>query len=275
MFTYPEIDPVAIALGPLKIHWYGIMYLLAFASALGLGLLRARKSWSPVKPKQMEDAVFYAAVGVVAGGRIGYVVFYNFADFVADPLWLFRLWEGGMSFHGGMLGVVVAMWLYTRKIKQPFLKMMDFAAPLVPAGLFFGRIGNFIGQELWGRPTDSAWGMIFPKDPEQLSRHPSQLYEAFLEGIVIFVVLWIYSRKPRPTAAVSSLFLILYGSFRFTVEFFREPDAHIQFDLFGWMTRGQILCVPMVIIGLIFFAGAYIKANRDGAAKVQDNRSNA
>ena len=261
MFTYPEIDPIALALGPLKIHWYGLMYLLGFAAALGLGLLRARVSWSPVKVKQVEDLVFYAAIGVVVGGRIGYVVFYNFSAFIADPLWLLRIWEGGMSFHGGLCGVIVAMWLFARKIQQPFLQVMDFTALLIPTGLFFGRIGNFIGQELWGRATDSQWGIVFPNDPEQLTRHASQLYEAVLEGLLMFIVLWIYARKPRPTAAVCSLFIILYGIFRFIVEFFREPDAHISFDLFGWMTRGQILSTPMIIVGLIFFIGAYINAN--------------
>ncbi|WP_370980825.1 prolipoprotein diacylglyceryl transferase [Agaribacterium sp. ZY112] len=261
MFSYPEIDPVAIAIGPLEVHWYGLMYLLAFAVALLLGLWRARLSWTVLQPKQVEDLVFYSAVGVIIGGRLGYVLFYNFPAFLADPLWLFRLWEGGMSFHGGLLGTVIAILLYARKIGKPFLRVMDFAALLVPTGLFFGRLGNFIGQELWGRPTDSAWGMVFPKDPEQLNRHASQLYEAFLEGLLIAIVLWFYARKPRPTAALSSLFLILYGVFRFVVEFFREPDAHIQFDLFGWMTRGQILCVPMVVIGLIFFIGAYIHAS--------------
>jgi len=258
MWSYPEIDPVAFSIGPLSVHWYGLMYLMAFAAAWGLGLYRARLSWTPVAPKQVEDFVFYSAMGVVIGGRLGYVFFYNFAEFLNDPLWLFRVWEGGMSFHGGLLGVVVAVWMFARKIGQPFLKVMDFGAVLVPTGLLFGRIGNFIGQELWGRETDVAWGMVFPADPEQLVRHPSQLYEAFFEGFVIFCVLFWFSRKPRPAGAVCSLFLILYGAFRFGVEFFREPDAHIQFDLFDWVTRGQILSTPMIIVGVLFMVGAYM-----------------
>ena len=257
MWTYPEIDPVAFSVGPVSVHWYGIMYLIGFACALGIGLWNSRKEWSPVAAKQVEDLVFYAALGVVLGGRTGYVIFYNFAAFLDDPLWLFRVWEGGMSFHGGLIGVTLAMVIYAKKIGQPFFKVMDFVAPMVPPGLLFGRIGNFIGQELWGRPTDSAWGMVFPRDPDLLSRHPSQLYEAFLEGFVLFLVLLWFSRKPRPTGVVCSLLLVLYGVFRFSVEFFREPDAHIQFDLFDWVTRGQILSAPMVILGLLIISIAY------------------
>lgn len=255
-WSYPEIDPVAFTLGPLTVHWYGLMYLLAFVTAWFIGIQTARRQWSPVKPKQVEDLVFYAALGVVVGGRVGYVFFYNFGAFIDDPIWLFRIWEGGMSFHGGLLGVIVAMVLFARKLNQPFLKVMDFMAPLVPSGLFFGRIGNFIGQELWGRSTDGPWGMVFPNDPLGLARHPSQLYEALLEGLVIFVVLLWFARKPRPAGAICSLFVILYGIFRFTVEFVREPDAHIQFDLFDWMTRGQILSTPMIIVGLAVFIWA-------------------
>jgi len=258
MWTYPEIDPVAFSLGPLSVHWYGLMYLAAFGCAWALGLYRSRQAWSPVKAKQVEDFIFYAAMGVVLGGRFGYVFFYNFSAFLEDPLWLFRVWEGGMSFHGGLLGVVFAVWLFSRKVGQPFLRVMDFGAVLVPAGLFFGRIGNFIGQELWGRATDVSWGMVFPKDKEQLVRHPSQLYEAFLEGFVIFCVLLWFSRKPRPAGAVCSLFLILYGVFRFTVEFYREPDEHLKSELlFGWVTRGQVFSTPMIAVGIIFLIGAY------------------
>jgi len=257
MWSYPDIDPVAFSIGSWPVHWYGIMYLAAFATAWLIGMQTAKRSWSPVSVKQVEDLIFYAALGVVLGGRVGYVFFYNFETFANDPLWLFRVWEGGMAFHGGLLGVIVAMALYARKLNQPFLRVMDFVAPLVPLGLFFGRIGNFIGQELWGRASDSSWAMVFPKDPEQLARHPSQLYEAFLEGIVIFIVLYWYSRKPRPTGTTCALFVFLYGSFRFFVEFFREPDAHIQFDLFDWVTRGQILSTPMIIIGLGVFVWAY------------------
>ncbi len=265
MWTYPEIDPVAFSIGPLTVHWYGLMYLLAFVTAWFIGVQSAKRAWSPLKVKQVEDLVFYAALGVVIGGRLGYVFFYNFDAFLDDPLWLFRVWEGGMAFHGGLLGVVIALAIYSKKIDQPFFKVMDFVAPLVPPGLFFGRIGNFIGQELWGRASDVPWAMVFPKDPDQIARHPSQLYEAFLEGIVIFIVLYWYSRKPRPTGSVCALFVLLYGLFRFSVEFFREPDAHIQFDLFDWVTRGQILSTPMMLIGLAVFAWAYVKHSKKQA----------
>lgn len=261
MFTYPVIDPVAISLGPLTVHWYGLMYLFGFAAAWAIGVYRARQPWSVIQPKQVEDLVFYAAMGLVIGARVGYVMFYNFPAFLEDPIWLFRVWEGGMSFHGGLLGVLFAMFLFSKKIKQSFLRIMDFVVVLAPTGLFCGRMGNFIGQELWGRPTTSAWGIEFPNDPG-VFRHPSQLYEAFLEGIVLFIILFVFSRKPRPAAAVGAVFLIFYGIFRFSVEFVREPDAHIQFDLFDWMTRGQILSAPMVIIGLIFLVGAYAKYNK-------------
>ena len=262
MFSYPEMDPVALSLGPLNVHWYGIMYLCAFASAWAIGVLISRRAWSAVTAKQVEDLIFYGALGVVVGGRIGYVMFYNFGTFLQDPMWLLRVWEGGMSFHGGLLGVIVAMALFSIKIGKPFLRVMDFVAPLVPIGLLFGRLGNFIGQELWGRQTTFVLGMVFPDDAKGLVRHPSQLYEAFFEGAVLFVILFLFSRKPRPTGAICSLFLIGYGVFRFSVEFVREPDAHILFDLFDWMTRGQILSTPMIIVGLLFFIGAYVKSNR-------------
>lgn len=249
MLKYPDIDPVLLSLGPLKIHWYGVMYLLGFLAAWLLARSRSQRAWSPVRKDQVEDLVVWAAFGVILGGRCGYVLFYNFDKWVADPLWLFRLWEGGMAFHGGLLGVIVAMALYARRIGQSFFELADFVAPLVPIGLGLGRLGNFIGQELWGRPTELSWGMIFPRDPEQLARHPSQLYQFALEGLLLFGVLWWYSRKPRPIAAVSGLFLLCYGVFRFAVEFVREPDEHIGFDLFGWITRGQVLSLPMIAGG--------------------------
>ncbi len=254
MIAYPEIDPVAIALGPVKVHWYGLMYLAAFATAWGMALYRAGKSWTPLNRDQVEDMIVWGALGVVIGGRLGYVFFYDFEQFLEDPIWAVKIWTGGMSFHGGTLGVMVAMYLYSRKIKITFPALMDFVAPLVPLGLGFGRIGNFIGQELWGRETDVSWGMVFPKDPEQLVRHPSQLYEAGLEGLLLFIILFVYSSKPRASGTVSSCFLIGYGCFRFFVEFYREPDSHIGYDLFGWMTRGQWLSAIMVIGGLILLA---------------------
>ncbi|MGK2914936.1 MAG: prolipoprotein diacylglyceryl transferase [Porticoccaceae bacterium] len=266
MLTYPVIDPIAFSVGPVRAHWYGVMYLVGFAAAWLLARQRSRRPGAPVQTNQIEDLIVYSAFGVILGGRCGYVVFYNFDKWLADPLWLFRLWEGGMSFHGGLLGVIFALFLFAHRIHQPFLAVTDFAAPLVPIGLGLGRIGNFIGQELWGRATDVSWGMVFPRDPEQLVRHPSQLYQATLEGIVLFGVLFWYSRQPRPTGAVGGLFLLLYGLFRFAVEFFREPDRQIGFDLFDWMTRGQILCLPMIITGALLMSWAYRRGSPAAAA---------
>ena len=252
MIPYPEIDPVALSIGPLSIHWYGIMYLVSFLGVWKLFVMRAKNAWNPIKPPQAEDIIFYGALGVILGGRIGYVLFYQFDHFLADPLWLFRVWEGGMAFHGGLLGVIIALFMLSRKYAIPFLQMGDFVAPMVPVGLLLGRLGNFIGQELWGRPTDGWWAMVFPRDPERLPRHPSQLYEAALEGLALFIILWIVSSKPRPMGLVSGLFLAGYGLFRFVVEFARQPDAHLA-DLlvFGWVTRGQVLSIPMIIAGLV------------------------
>ncbi|SMF55044.1 Prolipoprotein diacylglyceryl transferase [Alteromonadaceae bacterium Bs31] len=270
MLKYPEIDPVAISLGTHQIfgktfslpdiHWYGLMYLFGFASAWLLGLYRASKPHTALQKNQVEDMIFYGALGLVIGARMGYVFFYNFGAFLEDPIWLLRVWEGGMSFHGGMLGVLVAMGLYARKIQVNFLDLMDFLVPLAPIGLCFGRLGNFIGQELWGRETTAAIGMIFPNDPEALVRHPSQLYQASLEGVLLFVLLFWYSSKPRPRASVGALFLILYGCFRFIIEFYREPDAHIGFDLFEFFTRGQLLTVPMAIAGAAIMVWSYKSA---------------
>ena len=257
MLSYPEIDPVAFAIGPLKVHWYGLMYLLGFAAAWKLAMRRAARPQSPCRPDQVEDLIVYGAMGVILGGRFGYVLFYHFDRFLEDPLWLLRVWEGGMSFHGGMLGVIAAIYVYSRKIDRPFFAMTDFVAPLVPIGLGLGRLGNFIGQELWGRPTDFAMGMVFPRDPLGLVRHPSQLYQAALEGLLLFLVLFWFTSKPRPRMAAGGLFLLLYGSFRFTVEFVREPDSHIGFDMLGWMTRGQLLSLPMIVAGLVFLVWAY------------------
>lgn len=260
MLTYPNIDPVAISIGPISIHWYGLMYLIGFAGAYYFMMRRTKRTdlygengWTK---EQVSDLIFYGALGVVAGGRFGYVIFYNFSKFLENPLWLFKVWEGGMSFHGGLLGVLVACLLFARKYKKTFFQVTDFGAPMVPIGLMTGRLGNFIGGELWGRTTELPWGMVFPKGGD-LPRHPSQLYEMFLEGIVLFIILWFYSNKPRPTMAVSGLFLIGYGFFRFLVEFVREPDSHIGFDFFGWMTRGQMLSAPMVIGGLALMYIAY------------------
>lgn len=272
MVTYPQIDPVAISIGPLQVHWYGLMYLFGFVAAWWLGVSRAKKPNAILKEKQIEDLIFYSAVGLVLGARFGYVFFYKFEDFLQNPIWLFKVWEGGMSFHGGAIGVMLAMYLYSRKVKRHFVDIMDFVVPLAPMGLFFGRMGNFIGGELWGRVTDVPWGMVFPKDPGNI-RHPSQLYEAFLEGIVLFFILLWFTRKPRPRFAASGVFLMGYGVFRFSVEFFREPDAHISFKLFGWMTRGQILTMPMILIGLSMLLWAYLYKTNDKTANVNNKKS--
>ena len=265
MLSYPLIDPVALQLGPLKIHWYGLMYLGGFVAAWWLANRRAARPESGWNPQQVSDLIFYCALGVVLGGRFGYVLFYNFDRFLADPLWLFAVWEGGMAFHGGLLGVITAIALFGRKYHKGFFTVADFVAPLVPIGLGLGRLGNFIGQELWGRPTDVAWGMIFPNDPLQLARHPSQLYQFALEGILLFaLVLW-FSSKPRPRWAVAGMFSLGYGCPRFFAEFFREPDAHLGFQALGWVTRGQILSVPMILIGLTVLFLAYKTSDKKRA----------
>ncbi len=250
MLVHPNFDPVAFAVGPLAVHWYGLMYLGGFAAAWWLAVLRTRRADAPVARGQVDDLIFYAALGVVLGGRFGYVLFYNFGQFLQQPLWLFKVWEGGMSFHGGLIGVILAMLLFARTRRIEFGRLLDFVAPLVPIGLGLGRLGNFIGQELWGRATDVSWAMQFPNDPLQLARHPSQLYQFALEGVLLFTIVWWFSRKPRPTWAVGGLFMFCYGLFRFLVEFYREPDSHIGLEAFGWMTRGQTLTLPVIAVGV-------------------------
>lgn len=282
MLPYPEIDPVAVSIdaftvfgktiGPLNIHWYGLTYLVGIGLAWFLASYRSRTRETVIGPRQVEDLTFYVAMGVVLGGRVGYMFFYNLEAWMSDPLLIFRTWEGGMSFHGGLLGVILAVLLFARKVQRNFIDVIDFVAPFVPIGLFFGRVGNFIGGELYGRVTDVAWAMEFPKDPGNL-RHPSQLYEAFLEGIVLFAVLFWFSSKPRPRATVSALFLLLYGIFRFLVEFTREPDAHIQFDMFGWMTRGQVLSLPMIVVGVGLLFWAYSKNHRTSPQSAVDKQA--
>ncbi|MFC4729639.1 prolipoprotein diacylglyceryl transferase [Coralloluteibacterium thermophilus] len=276
-----QIDPIAVSagpfelfgtsIGPLSIHWYGLMYLAAFATAWFLGRRRIDAGRLPgVTRDGLGDLAFAGMLGVVLGGRIGYVLFYDFAAFLADPLMLLRVWQGGMSFHGGLLGVLIAAAWWSRRQRLHFFDTMDFVAPLVPAGLGFGRLGNYIGGELWGKYTGGGWGVVFPHDPnlpahaaEQLrtlhasgaldsfARHPSQLYQAALEGLAMFLVLWWFSSRPRPRYAVSGLFALLYGVFRFAVEFVREPDAHIGYLAWGWLTMGQVLSLPLVAIGLV------------------------
>ena len=258
MLYFPEIDPVIFAIGPLKLRWYGLMYVIGFLVFWWLGRIHANKAHTVVQPSETGDILFYGMLGVVLGGRIGSVLFYNFPYFLEDPLYLFKIWQGGMSFHGGFLGVIIALWVYQRSKGYGFLRLGDFVAPLVPIGLGAGRIGNFINGELWGRPTDVPWGMVFPNAGD-LARHPSQLYQAFLEGLVLFIVLWIFARKPHPIGAVSGLFMLLYGVFRFTVEFVRQPDPHLNFIAFNWMTLGQLLSVPMIVAGLVIMWLAYAK----------------
>ncbi|MFT5550286.1 MAG: phosphatidylglycerol:prolipoprotein diacylglycerol transferase [Candidatus Azotimanducaceae bacterium] len=270
MIAYPEIDPVIVALGPLKVHWYGLMYLLAFGSAWWLGKRRAQVAGAPIKLAEIDDLIFYGAMGVVLGGRVGSVLFYNFDTFLDNPLYLFKIWEGGMSFHGGFIGVLLAMEWYRRKLNCSFFQLTDFIAPLVPLGIAAGRFGNFINAELWGAPSNVPWAMKlsceqFPADrfidfagPLCYSaRHPSQLYEMLLEGFLLFAVLWIISSKPKPVMMVSGYFVMLYGIARTSVEFIRLPDAHIGYLMqTDWLTKGIVLSVPMILAGLIIIAYA-------------------
>jgi phosphatidylglycerol:prolipoprotein diacylglycerol transferase len=256
MLTFPAIDPVAVSIGAVKIHWYGIMYLIGFAAVYLLGQYRAKQAWSPIKPEAIEDLVTWGAMGVILGGRIGYILFYNFGAFLENPLILFKIWQGGMSFHGGMLGVFVAMAWFAKKQNCTLWQLTDLIAPIAPIGLGAGRLGNFINSELWGRPTDVPWAMIFPNGGD-VARHPSQLYEAFLEGFVLFVIVWIYTQKPRPTMAATGLAVMCYGCFRFFVEFYRLPDAHLGYLALDWVTMGQILSTPMILIGAGLMVFAY------------------
>ena len=278
-----QIDPIALDLGtwnlPVlgsvhpQVHWYGVMYLIAFVAAWWLGLRRVRAGRLPgVNDQAYGDLVFYGALGVVLGGRLGYILFYDLQTYLAEPTQVFKIWQGGMSFHGGLLGVVLAAWWWSRRHRLHLFDTVDFLAPLVPPGLGLGRIGNFINGELWGKPTGADWGMVFPTAPElqgwtmeqiqaqfatgaldQYARHPSQLYQAGLEGLAMFAVLWWYSRTPRPRYAVSGMFALLYGVFRFVVEFVRVPDPQIGYLAFGWLTMGQVLSLPLIALGLFWF----------------------
>jgi phosphatidylglycerol:prolipoprotein diacylglycerol transferase len=256
MWTHPQFDPVALAIGPLEIRWYGLMYLVGFALLWTAGRYRIKHQpggvWSL---KDLDDALFYGILGTILGGRLGYILFYKPGDYLAAPWRVFYVWEGGMSFHGGMLGVIFAMWLFARSRKQDWIRVTDFIAPLVPLGLGSGRLGNFINAELWGRPTDVPWAMIFP-NVDTVPRHPSQLYEFALEGVVLFLVLWWFSAKPRPRGATSGLFLIGYGVFRFAVEFTREPDSYLGLLALG-VTMGQWLSIPMIAVGVGLLVWSY------------------
>ncbi|HSS45845.1 MAG TPA: prolipoprotein diacylglyceryl transferase [Burkholderiales bacterium] len=249
MLIHPQFDPVAIHLGPLSIRWYGLMYLLGFIAGLMLGRHRIKaQPQSGWTYQQLDEALFYIVLGVILGGRLGYVLFYKFADYLHEPIKIFYVWEGGMSFHGGFLGVIFALWLFSRKHRKHWFAMTDFIAPLVPVGLGAGRIGNFINGELWGRPAAVPWAMIFPQ-ADNIPRHPSQLYEFTLEGVALFIILWFYSSKPRPMGAVSGVFLIGYGLFRFLVEFTREPDSFLGLLALN-LSMGQWLSLPMIAGGV-------------------------
>jgi len=247
--NYPIIDPVALNLGFIQIHWYGVMYVFGFLGGYALALYRIGCGLFPINREQMSDFLSWIALGVILGGRMGYMLFYQPTQLIEDPLSLFYVWEGGMAFHGGLVGVIALTWIFARKHRVAPLALGDALAPLIPIGLGLGRLGNFIGGELWGRPTDLPWGMVFPK-ADALVRHPSQLYQFALEGVLLLALLWWYSSTPRRRGQVTGLFLVGYGAARFAVEFVREPDAHLGFLWANWMTMGQLLTLPMIAIGL-------------------------
>jgi len=258
MLIHPQIDPVAVALGPLAIRWYGLMYLIGFGAAFLLARSRIKQGRSGnISIALFDDLFFFSVLGVVLGGRLGYVLFYKPGYYVSHPLEILAVWQGGMAFHGGFLGVLLAMVYIARKHRIHWLAIMDFIAPLVPPALAAGRIGNFINGELWGRTTDVAWGMVF-RGAGALPRHPSQLYQFALEGVLLFVILWAYSAKPRPTGAVSAMFLIGYGALRFAAEFFREPDDFLGLLAFN-LSMGQWLSLPMILAGIAMLAWAVRK----------------
>ncbi len=267
MISYPDISPVALSIGPLTIRWYGIAYLLGLAVGWGLGAYRlSTKKYLNISQAQLTDLLLYIACGLLVGGRLGYILFYKTSIIFAHPLEILKTWEGGMSFHGGLIGATLGILIFCRQNKLNFFALTDFIAPLAPPAFFFGRLGNFVNAELWGKVTDMSWGVVFPYAGD-LPRHPTQLYEAALEGIVLFCILWLYSKNPkRPRMAVSGLFLICYGLFRCFVEFFRMPDSHIGYLAFDWLTMGQVLSLPMIIFGSVLLVLAY-KYNRDTQCK--------
>jgi phosphatidylglycerol:prolipoprotein diacylglycerol transferase len=260
VIDYPNINPVALDIGIVKIHWYGMTYVVGILGAWILLRFRGKQAVWGFNDEQVSDLIFYGMLGIIIGGRLGSVLFYNLSYYLQHPIEIFYIQQGGMSFHGGLLGVITAVWFFARKIKKPFYKVTDFIAPVVPIGLGCGRIGNFINGELWGGVSDLPWAMIFP-DPAAggIARHPSQLYEAILEGLVLFIILWWFSKTPRPVKAVSGLFLIGYGVFRFMIEFVREPDQHIGYLAFDWLTMGMLLSFPMIIFGLFLMILSYKK----------------
>lgn len=262
MLTYPDIDPIIFSIGPLAIRWYGLMYVLGFVGAWLLARKRSRQSWSIIKVEQVDDLIFYGMLGVILGGRLGYSIFYGWEDWLQDPLYVFKITQGGMSFHGGLIGVVMAMWLYARRVLgKRLIQVTDFIAPVVPVGLGAGRIGNFINGELWGKETDLPWAFNI----NGAGLHPSQLYEALLEGLVLFIILWLFSLRQRPYMAVSAMFLLCYGVMRFCIEFVRVPDIEFGYLAFGWVTMGQVLTIPMILLGAVLLFLAYWKDQTQGA----------
>jgi phosphatidylglycerol:prolipoprotein diacylglycerol transferase len=269
MLVHPQFDPVALSLGPVQVHWYGLTYLVAFVLFLWLAASRTRQPWHAERGwtrRDAEDLLFYGVLGVVIGGRLGYALFYKPGYYAAHPLEVLAVWKGGMSFHGGLLGVIAAMALFARRRGRTFWEVTDLIAPCVPVGLASGRIGNFINGELWGRAADPSlpWAMVFPQSGSSVPRHPSQLYQFALEGLLLFAVLWWFSRRPRPEGMVSGLFLVGYGVLRFTAEYFREPDDYLGLLALN-MSMGQWLCVPMVLMGLALMAWS-AKRGRPAAA---------
>ena len=253
---FPVIDPIIFSIGPVSLRWYGTMYLIGFLAAMFMANKAADRSNGLWTREQVSDLLFYAFLGVILGGRVGYVLFYQFEYFISDPLYLLEIWQGGMSFHGGFLGVILAAFIFARKTNKSFLAVGDFVVPLVPIGLGMGRLGNFINSELWGRQTDVPWAMVFPTDPLQVPRHPSQLYEFALEGVVLFIIMLVIIRKPRSLGLATGSFFIGYGVFRSFVEFFREPDAHLGL-YFSFISKGQILSIPMILIGMFIIYWGY------------------
>jgi phosphatidylglycerol:prolipoprotein diacylglycerol transferase len=284
MIPYPAIDPIIFSVGPLAVRWYGLTYVIGFAAAWWLARRRAARADSTWQPNDVDDLIFYAAIGVILGGRLGWIVFYGGEQVMQDPLTIVRIWEGGMSFHGGLIGVITSVLIFARQRERRFPDVLDFLAPLPGLGIFAGRIGNFINGELWGKQTDAPWGFIvdpaplypvqaaeatrlcqrFGVDPCLLHVHASQLYEGVLEGLLLFAVLWVFTRKQRPRLAPTGLFLIIYGVCRFAVEFVRIPDENRGYLFLDWVTMGQLLSLPMVIIGVLLMAWAYSRQEASG-----------
>ena len=258
MIQYPDINPVALQIGPLKLHWYALMYLFGYFIGGSLLFKRIKKLQLSWTKSQLENLTLYVGIGCILGGRIGYVLFYDLPYYVSDPLNIFKIWQGGMSYHGGLIGVLISIGIYAKLHKRSYFSIADLIAPVIPIGLAAGRIGNFINGRLFGKITDVPWGMVFP-DGGPYVRHPSQLYEFLTEGVLLFIILWVYSSKPRKPMKTSALFLIGYSVFRIFCEFFRQPDPQIGYIAFGWLTMGQILCIPMILAGFVLI---YLSRNK-------------